>query len=376
MSSGQVRRRSAGWIANLTLAAISLLLTFAAFEAGVRLLVDFEEQKPSGVYDVDYASGGLSFLPGRSRRYETPEFRFDAHYNSFGRRDVEWPPAVVADPRNVLVIGDSLTYGIGVEHADTIPSRLEEFFAREGRPVEVMNFGMPGNLAAPPGYARLLDDAIAKGFAARSVVVAIFVGNDFYPALLEQLEPKPAAPAGAGARSAGGLLAHSKSFQFLKLRVSQSARLVGWALTLGRWLGVSFYDSAGTYVFLRERTPEQEATFRRILGHVGDMKRRCDETGRRLFAVILPNRIQVENRDALSSGVYDAARPDRDVLGYCEEIGIACLDLLPVMSAAWERDGEPLFYPVDRHPNRRGYRLIGDAVAAFLLAEGVPLADS
>jgi hypothetical protein len=46
------------------------------------------------------------------------------------------------------------------------------------------------------------------------------------------------------------------------------------------------------------------------------------------------------------------------------------------MSAAWERDGEPLFYPVDRHPNRRGYRLIGDAVAAFLLAEGVPPADS
>jgi lysophospholipase L1-like esterase len=323
------------------------------------------------VYDVDPASGDLSFLPGRSRRYETSEFGFDARYNSFGRRDVEWPSAVVSDPKSVLMIGDSLTYGIGVDHEETIPSQLESHYAQARRPVEVMNFGMPGNHAAPPGYARLLDDAIAKGFAARTVVVAIFVGNDFYPDVLAPLDSKTAVPAPV-VESGGRLLAGWKTFQLLKVRVSQSARMVGWMLTLGRMLGVSVYDSAGTYVFLRERTPEQEVLFQRILSHVGHMKRRCDETGRRLFAVILPNRIQVENRDALTTGVYDAARPDRDILGYCEEIGMACLDLLPLMSETYQRDGEPLFYPVDRHPNARGYRLISGAIARFLLAEGVP----
>jgi hypothetical protein len=233
-----------------------------------------------------------------------------------------------------------------------------------------MNFGMPGN-GAPPSYAVLLDDAIAKGFAARDVVVGIFVGNDFYPSVLDRRPSRASAPA-PGPAAAPPLLSHWKTLEFLKLRVSQSARLVGWALAAGRWLGVSLYDSAGTYVFLRERTPAQEALFREILGHVGVMNQRCRETGRRLFVVIFPNRIQVENRETLTSGVYDPERPHRDILAFCREQEIPCLDLLPVLSEAWQRGGEPLFFPIDRHLDRRGYRLVSDAIAAFLRSEGVP----
>jgi lysophospholipase L1-like esterase len=357
-------------LANLALALGSLLFTLLAIELGVRAFVDFERSRPLAVYDLDHERGGLSFLPGVTRRYETTEFAFEARYNRFGRRDVEWPDAVVRDPNGVLFIGDSFAYGVGAEHEDTIPSRLEAHFAAAGRPVEVLNFGMPGN-GAPPTYARMLDDAIASGFAARTIVVAIFVGNDFYPSVLQAPAPRQT-PTGEAGPGGGSWLSHWKTAQFVKLRVSQSARLVGLALTLGRWLGVSFYDSAGTYIFLREQTPEQEEVFRRILAHLGRMKERCDASGRRLFAVVFPNRIQVENRDALTGGVYDAARPHRDILRYCDEIGMACLDLLPVLSEAFERDREPLFYPVDRHPNRRGYHLAAEAIARFLLAEGAP----
>jgi hypothetical protein len=364
-------RGTPSWVANLVLLAVSLLLVAITIEAGVRWLVDFDRYKPFGVHDVDHAGGGLSFLPGSHRRYEAPEFTFEASYNAFGRRDVEWPPEVVADPSSVLFIGDSFAYGIGVEAAETLPSRLETRFARAGRPVEVMNFGMPGN-GAPPTYAAMLDDAIAKGFAARTVVALIFVGNDFYPNVLEPAAapPPPTRPAGPAAN--GFSPPRWKTLDFVRVRVSQSARLVGWTLTLSRLLGITVYDSGGSYVFLRQRTPDQEALFRRILSFVGDMKERCDETGRRFFAVVLPNRIQVENRQALSGGVYDAARPNRDVMAYCEEIGIRCLDLLPMLSETYERDGAPLFYPVDRHLNPYGYRLVGEAIGTFLLEAGVP----
>jgi lysophospholipase L1-like esterase len=359
------------FVANLLLAGASLALTLGVIEAAVRILVDFDRQKPFAVYDVDHEHGGLSFLSSRSRHYAAAEFSFDAHYNAFGRRDVEWPPETVADPNSVLFIGDSFAYGIGVEHEDTLPSQLEAHLAAAGRPVEVMNFGMPGN-GAPPAYARMLDDAIGKGFAARTVVVAIFVGNDFYPDVLADPGAKRVE---APAPRRPSLLSHWKTLTFLRLRVSQSARLVGWALTASRWLGVSLYDSAGTYIFLREQTPEQQALFRRIVGYVGRMKERCDETRRRLVVLILPNRIQVENRDALTGGVYDAARANRDIVAYCDEIGVACLDLLPVLSERFERDGEPLFYAIDRHLNRLGYRVVGEEVARFLLAEGLPGAE-
>jgi hypothetical protein len=149
---------------------------------------------------------------------------------------------------------------------------------------------------------------------------------------------------------------------------------VGLALTAGRVLGVSVYDSAGTYIFLRERTPEQEDLFRRIMSHIGRMKERCDVTGRRLFVVIMPNRIQVENRDALTGRIYDAARPNRDIERYCDELRIPCLDLLPVLNEAHERDGEALFYVADRHLNVHGSRRAAEAIARFLMAEGVPAA--
>src|SRR5262249_26524668 len=155
---------------------------------------------------------------------------FEAHFNSFGRRDVEWSPAVVADPGNVLFIGDSFAFGVGVEHEQTIPSQLEARFAKAGHPLEVMNFGMPGN-GAPPTYALLLDDAIAKGFGARTVVVAIFVGNDFYPSVLDAVESKPAVPPRAESDDDGdSWLSRWRTLQLLKLRVSRSARLVGWTL--------------------------------------------------------------------------------------------------------------------------------------------------
>src|SRR5262249_1092460 len=112
--------------------------------------------------------------------------------------------------------------------------------------------------------------------------------------------------------------------------------------------------------------------FRGILSYIGHMNERCRETGRRLFPVIFPNRIQVENREALTSGVYDAQRPDRDILRYCDELGMPCLDLLPVLSAAWERAGRPLDYGVDRHRPRRGEGLASDAIATFLPERGAP----
>lgn len=343
----------------------SLALTLGAAELAVRLLVDPSQQQPLTVTDVDPASRRLSFLPNHAQHHQTSEFSFGATYNRFGRRDREWPPEVVADPASVILVGDSFVYGVGVDEPGTIASLLEARAAREGAPREVMNFGMPGG--GPPGYALLVEQALAAGFGAGTVVAAVFTGNDFYPNVLtyhdEAVSAPPAAPAGRGRP-------HSRLVDFLRLRISQSARMVGFALTVGRWLGISLYDGAGTYVYLRQRTPEQEALFQDILSHIGRMKRACDAAGRHLLVVVFPNRIQVENGDELTNAVFDAERPGRDVLAYCREQGIPCLDLLPEMARLHRETGEALFYPIDRHFNERGYRAAAEAIYAFLREQG------
>jgi hypothetical protein len=59
-----------------------------------------------------------------------------------------------------------------------VPTQIERIFADAGQSVEVFNFGMPDGY--PGTYALLLDDALSAGFAAETIVVGTFVGNDFY----------------------------------------------------------------------------------------------------------------------------------------------------------------------------------------------------
>lgn len=183
---------------NAGLAALSLVAVLGALELALRRFVEFPSQQPLAVVDVDW-DHPVRFLPGSRHTYRSAEFTFHVAMNRFGRRDDEWSAEVVADPRSLLVIGDSFVLGNGVEAPDTIPSRLEARLAETGDRREVMNFGMPGG--APPQYRLLLEDALREGFAARTVVVGIFLGNDFYPDVLQPFRraepaagPSPASP--------------------------------------------------------------------------------------------------------------------------------------------------------------------------------------
>lgn len=98
--------------------------------------------------------------------------------------------------------------------------------------------------------------------------------------------------------------------------------------------------------------------------------------GRGLLVRILPNKIQVENREDLTSAVFDAARSNQRILAFCAERGLACLDLLPALRAAWTHRGEPLFYPIDRHMNATGYRIAAEVVGEFLGAWAEPARPS
>ena len=158
----------------------------------------------------------------------------------------------------------------------------------------------------------------------------------------------------------------SKLLAFLRLRASQSPRVIGWILTASRWLGVTVYDTAGSYIFLITQTPEQTVLFEHIVSAFGDMNRLCDENGRDLRLVIIPNEIQLENHEDLASSVFDPDKPNREILAYCSRQGIPCLDLLPLLRREYERSGEPLYFRVDRHFNQRGTALSAAAIAEFL----------
>lgn len=86
---------------------------------------------------------GYELAPHFKGTYSQPEFSISINTNSQGMRDNEHPAS--AGEYRVLVLGDSSSFGIGVELKDTYLSLLEEMLnARGGRKISILKAGVPG----------------------------------------------------------------------------------------------------------------------------------------------------------------------------------------------------------------------------------------
>ena len=80
--------------------------------------------------------------PNRTVKFVKDEFRTEIRTNSYGLRDDE--PASVNDER-ILLLGDSFTFGHGVEHLETFGYILEDSLSRSlQQDVDIINAGHNG----------------------------------------------------------------------------------------------------------------------------------------------------------------------------------------------------------------------------------------
>lgn len=85
---------------------------------------------------------GWHFLPSQDGETRNG---LPVHVNAFGMRDEEFPRAKPPGERRVLLLGDSITFGVDVAQDETYARRLGDALAARGRSdVRVMNSGVPG----------------------------------------------------------------------------------------------------------------------------------------------------------------------------------------------------------------------------------------
>lgn len=88
---------------------------------------------------------GLLFEPNTVAHYQTTEFNYKAEINSLGLRNKEINIQKEDSCFRILCLGDSWTYGWGVDIEDSWPVQLETFLHKHGySKVEVINCGRPG----------------------------------------------------------------------------------------------------------------------------------------------------------------------------------------------------------------------------------------
>ncbi len=356
-------RRRAG---NVFAALAGLLLALMAAEAATRLLWD--SAPPAGgradtlpLMRVPDPGVLYRLVPGSSGIYSGTQIQV----NSLGLRDRDYaiprPPGI----ERVLVLGDSMVFGVGVRPEETLPGQLGRFLA----PAEVINAGIFG-------YNLDQEISMLEEVGPRyrpDVVISCFVHNDIdnwglgeggaVPEIRSsRFDPPPAdlwssrlasllladpfdadrlnlLPAAGGVR--GWLAAHSRLYLFSYTRL----RTHSWSMTSG--------EQANPIV--AAPTCQSRAV---IWEPLRQRYRRLRETTERLGATL---------RVVILGGALWEGRPLARLHDTLRQEGIPFLDLTPLWSdrqhyaRTWSLGWDP-------HPNAQAHELAADLVARFVKA--------
>jgi lysophospholipase L1-like esterase len=153
-------------VQNILLSLISLSLTGALLIGIDRLIV--------GIYDTERENADLIFPHNSKRHLTTSEFSHTVQVNRLGFRDRDFG-AKSDDVFRILAIGDSFTYGMGVQIEDSWTKLVEKQLREDGYKVEIANLGRPG---AFPFLYTILAKAALPILQPDLVIIAALQGDD------------------------------------------------------------------------------------------------------------------------------------------------------------------------------------------------------
>jgi lysophospholipase L1-like esterase len=366
-----------------------------------------------GLYGRLVPPGQVLVFPANYRvSYQTPEFSFTAATNSIGIRDRE--VSVGKNDRfRVLAMGDSFTYGWGVQAEQSWPKVAEKLLGQNGREVEVLNLGCPGS--SVDAYALIAERAVPM-LQPDLVLVAVLQGDDLKQLDLGSTTDKLFQLNGVrGDEGSGGLL--TRAFPHVTAALARMPRSVPADAVREVWKGNVRGIEAHLNAEERERyaalNPDVKALFaegnlnpwdvnaalkcpdymdftlhpdredvRRAVGamaaSLGKIKATADRANARVAVVSVPAgcytcKKGVESRRRggfrLGDEALQSDAPDEVIRSAAKEAGVEFQTFLSrFREAAKSRD---LYFEFDGHFNAEGHALFAEQVAGMLRsAEG------
>lgn len=282
---------------------------------------------------------------GWALRANTDDFTVDkaVHVNSDGFRDREFDVARTPGTRRIVCVGDSYTYGWGVDLADSFPKQLETRLAK-ARPTEVLNLGLFGYNA---DQARLTLEKTGLKYRP-DVVLYSFYWDDLLPVRAD-LMTEESFNESHGREGWTWWARHTfRRSRALFLSVNR-VRALRAAVSPPQTRFQRTFQSllAGDNNSIRDLWDAQSSELCRLRDDAASV-------GARLAVVVWPLEAQV-----LSD--VPSCKFEQEARRLCEEAGVACIPLLePLKEMA--KTGENPYLPYEQHPTPRGY---ARAVAAM-----------
>ncbi len=233
----------------------------------------------------------------------------------------------------IAVLGDSTTFGFGVENDQTFAHQLELLLAAAApeRVVEVLNFGTSG-------YNTLDEALVLRAKALRYDPDFVIVGYNLNDPDIERVQPL-------------------HRF-FAELAWWQDTHLYQWLARQAYERRIARYPTRFHYAHDPER-----ANWRSVEEGFATIAELADEAGVAVLVALFPV--------GLCNAGYRFHALHEQVASAARERGLAVLDLFEAYAAA-DRAGEAYILP-DLHPNPRGHAIAADALASWLLEHHVDL---
>ena len=263
--------------------------------------------------------------------------------NADGFRDREFATGRTRWTRRIVCVGDSYTYGWGVELDDSYPKQLERLLSRN-RPTEALNMGVFGYNAA---QARLTLEE--QGLRYRpDIVIYSFYWDDLLP-----VRPGPV------------VVADDESFVKSTLRRSRALFVT---VSGARSLLAALSPSGSRFHRCWEALLHgDDASIRDLweteAREIQRMRDSAASVGAKLFVIVWPLEPQV-------LGDVPTCRFEEEARHVCDELGVPSVSLLePLRGMAVS--GESPYLPYEQHPTPQGYRRAVETMARALREKGL-----
>lgn len=136
---------------NVLLAVISTCVSFSIFLLILLLIVKHDRGKNTQYFtNLDWDDRDINDIPTKrnlflERVVQGVDKKYTVRTNNEGLRDYEYPLVKPAQNVRVALVGDSVTFGAGLNLEDTYAKQLERLLNNHyTKKIEVINFGASG----------------------------------------------------------------------------------------------------------------------------------------------------------------------------------------------------------------------------------------
>jgi len=274
--------------------------------------------------------------------------------DALGYRGPAWTAPKRPGERRIACLGDSFTFGWGVEDDETWPRQLQGLL--DGRPGgerwSVMNFGVPGynTWNELRTYER-----VVRAHRPDVVVLGFF---------LNDVSPRPAGPAHT---DHGPLRWFGKTalVGFFHRHPRRRIPYFHGGTSAAEHALDELYRERSTEIELGPETELGRPFWERAMAELDELVRAVRADGVELLLVCFPGRHQLA---PFERGDPHVSAPQAHLAARAERLGVPFLDLLPAFLSA---SGAAFGTEAASHPSGEGYRVSAEAILAELQARGI-----